>query len=122
MKKVRMKDEVLYEALKKVVPDFERKLRSYADELGCANPYGLELCWEVQVGPEQNDFEIRSLHLDPNMFETVDEKKNIILKLESEEAARGLYDVLLKAKEISAEKEDSPFKDVRSIELAGDER
>ena len=122
MKKVRMKDEALYEALKKVVPDFERKLRVYADELGYANPHGLSLRWEVQVGPEQNDFEIRSLRLDPNMFELAEEKTNILLKLESEEAARGLYDVLLKVKARSAYQEDSFFKDVRSIELVGDER
>lgn len=122
MKKVRMKDEALYEALKKLVPDFERKLRIYADELSYTAPHGLGLSWEVQVGPEQNDVEIRSLRLDPNMFEIVKEKKNIILKLESEEAARGLYYALLEAKKLGAEKEGSPFEGVRSIELVGDER
>ena len=122
MKKVRMKDEALYEALKKVVPGFERELRIYADELGYANPHGLGLRWEVQVGPEPIDFEIRSLRLDPNMFETVEEKTNILLSFESEEDARKLYDVLLKVKARSASQEDSFFKDVRSIELVGDER
>lgn len=122
MKKVRMKDEALYEALKKVVPDFERKLRIYANELGHANPQGLGLRWEVQVGPEQNDFEIRSLRLDPNMFELEEEKTNILLSFESEEAARELYDVFIKVKARSASQEDSFFKDVRSIVLVGDER
>ena len=123
MKQIRMKDKALYEALKKLVPNFEKKLRIYSDELRYADhPHGLSLCWEVQVGPEPIDSEYRSLRLDPNMFELVEEKTNILLKLESEEDARKLYDELLKVKARSASQEDSFFKDVRSIELVGDER
>lgn len=78
--------------------------------------------WTAQVGPEQNDVTVFHVYFSPNMFEVVEEKKNIILKFDSEEDARRLHSVLLEAKKISAEKEDSPFKGVRSIELAGDER
>ena len=123
MKQIRMKDKALYEALKKLVPNFEKKLRIYSDELRYEDhPHGLSLCWEVQVGPEPIGSEFRSLRLDPNMYELVEEKTNILLKLESEEDARKLYDELLKVKARSASQEDSFFKDVRSIELVGDER
>lgn len=123
MKQIRMKDEALYEALKKLVPDFEKKLRIYLDELRYANhPHGLSLRWEVRVGPEPIDVEIRSLRLDPNLFELVEEKTNILLSFDSEEDARKLYDMFLKVKARSASQEDSFFKDVRSIELVGDDR
>lgn len=123
MKQIRMKDKELYEALKKLIPDFEKKLRIYSDEQRYADhPHGLSLRWEVHVGPEPIDVEIRSLRLDPNLFEFVEEKTNILLSFDSEEAARKLYDVFLKDKARSAFHEDSFFKDVRSIELVGDDR
>ena len=78
--------------------------------------------WTAQFGPEQNDVTVFHVYFSPNMFEVVEEKTNILLTFESEEAARELYDVLLKVKARSASQEDSFFKDVRSIELVGDER
>lgn len=121
MKYLRLKNKTLQEAFEKVVPNFGEKLQDCL-KVSRNSREDIQIYWTVQVGPEQNDVDVLHVYFSPNMFEVVEEKTNILLNFESEEDARKLYDMFLKVKARSAYQEDSFFKDVRSIELVGDER